>query len=895
MIAIFPFGLWAQLINISGKIQDDNGHALQYASIKLIDYDRTVYSNTNGNYVISIAKKNIENLRIVFSMVGKTLVDSTIVIGTANNHTINMILKDLSLSLKEVQVSAQQKTTNLSNSSVVFDSQTIEQSQAFSLADILNFLPGKLYSPVDLQSPKNITLRTEATDNAVLNNAMGTAIIVDGLVQSNNANMQARNIGTYALGQATLNDNTNNVRYDVTFGGIDLREIPIDNIEKIEVITGVAPAMYGDLTDGAIIIDRKAGKTPYSFNTRINNGSTNFALGKGHQLPKKWGFLNTNLNYLISNNDPRDDMKKYSRISGGLMHTIHLSKLIKNTFSFDFTEKLDNAKQDPDDGREWMAYSKNRKFTLSNRFSLQLENPLVKRISFNAGIDFGYQESYSQYYKNSNVEAMANKDTTGVYEGFYIPGNFLAVDQIVGKPLNFNSGISFSSDFNTGKIKHFLSYGANLSLSNNGGKGVLFDPQRPRFVSQGYKNERPYDFQTVPDLINAGFYAEDRFNVKVFGKNLRFSTGIRYDVQNGHGSIQPRLSSNLTLNKHLTFNMAYGTATKAPTMSYRYPGPTYFDIPLANVYTGDVRNSLFLVYTHKYIPDNSTLKPSQSNQAEVGLSYQHKLFSISANGYYKKNTNGFNAQSDVFYIHVPEYSYTITNNEKPVYTATGAYKMVSGLSMPVITNNVTSTTNGLELFVSIKKIQPIQTSFSINGSYGYSDYFNKGNWIQSARLDDILADKKAWYAVYGPIKNINKSISSKLTSDTHFPNLGLVASLYIDMVWLKNQNSFGADSMYPKGYLDKYGNYYPITDYDANNTDYGHIVVEIQRTTQRKLPFAYGNISMRVAKELKHNIRFSINAYNVFNLNPSYYDTEIRKAYHYLSPTSVGAEISIKF
>lgn len=895
LLILFPFSLWAQMITIFGKVQDNNGRPLQYASVKLIDYDRTVYSNTDGNYTISIARKNIENLRIVFSMVGKTTVDSTLIISTANNYTLNVVLKDLSLSLKEVQVSAEQKTTS-SNSSIVFNSQTIEQSQAFSLADILNLLPGRQYSPVDLQSPKMITLRTQGDSDVALNNAMGTAIIVDGLAQNNNANMQTKNIGTYP--SSTINDRHNtNQNYDVTFGGLDLREIPVDNIEKIEVISGVAPAKYGDLTDGAIIIDRKAGKTSYSFNTRINNGSTNFSLNKGYQLPQKAGFLNANFNYLISNNDPRDNMKKYSRVSGGLMHTIYFSNKIKNTFSVDYSAKLDDIKQDPDDGREEMIYSINRKLTVSNRLSWQLNNKIIKDIQLSTGLSVGFQDTYSQYYINGNVKPMANKDTMGVYEGYYLQGNYLAVDQVQGKPRNFNGNLNFSSDFNTGNIKHVISYGVSLSLSNNGGKGVLFDPDRPRLVSLlGYKNERPYNFQLIPNVINSGFYAEDRFNIKVFGKNLRFNTGIRYDMQNGYGAIQPRLSSNLNISKHLSLNAAYGMATKAPTMAYRYPGPTYFDIPLLNVYTGNASNSLFLVYTHKYIPDNSLLKPSKSNQAEVGLNYQHKLFSASIHGYYKNNTDGFNAQSSIFFLQVPEYTYTINNNQKPVYTPTGNYKIVADIRNNVVTNNVTSKNSGLELFVTVRKIKAIQTSFTLNTAYGYSSYYNAGDLIASANINDILADKKAWYAVYEAAESIGKSLSSSLTSDTHFSSLGLVASLYLDMVWLKNQHYLGQDR-YPKGYIDKYGGYYPITNFDPNNPDYGYLLKKIEKSTQKKLPFAYGNISMRVAKELKNNISFSVNAYNVFNLNPKYYDRTLTtpSTLKYLSPLSVGAAISIKF
>ncbi|WP_410221560.1 TonB-dependent receptor plug domain-containing protein [Pedobacter sp.] len=882
-------------ISIQGKITDHKQVPLEYVTVRLPDFDRITYTDKGGLFSFIIDAKEIKSFKLQANMVGKEKFDKTISVGSVTQKFyVPITLLDLNLSLNEVQVSAVQKTTNLSNSSVLFDRQAIEQAQAFSLADILNGLPGKLYSPVDLQSPKNLTLRSEASGNAANNNAMGIAIIIDGLAQNNNANMQAKNVGTYGLGNSTITDRTNNVGYDVTFGGLDLREIPADNIESIEVISGVAPAQYGDLTDGAIIINRQAGKTPFMFNTRINNGSTNFSLTKGFKLPEKYGFLNTNINYLVSNDDPRDNMKKYNRVSGGIMHTIYFNHHIKNTISLDYSEKLDDAKRDPDDGTEKMAYSKNRRFAISNRLSWQLNSKVIKSISLNAGLDMGFQDSYSQWYLNGNVKPMANKDTTGVYEGYYLPGNYLAVDQVVGKPKNFNGNISFSSHFNVGEIKHILSYGASISIASNKGKGVLFDPERPRFISQGYKNERPYDFELLPDLINSGIYLEDRFNIKVFNRNLRFNAGLRYDIQNGYGTLQPRINANYSISKNLSFNAAYGIATKAPTMAYRYPGPTYFDLPILNVYTGDVRNSLFLVYTYKYLPDNSSLKPSQSNQAEIGLSYSHPLFNASVNGYLKNNKNGFAGQSQYFGIMVPDYTYNITNNQKPVYQPTGTYTLKGGLANSVITNNVSSSNNGIELFISVKKITAIQTSFSFNSSYTYSSFYNSNELIAKASDADILANKKAWYAIYDARESINKAFTYKLNSDTHIPKLGLVVSLYFDFVWLKNQLIKG-DNAYPKAYLDSYGNRYPIDNFDPNNPDYGHLTRSADLETQAKLPFSYANVSMRLAKELKNNIRFSVNAYNVFNLKANYYDPKNNKSYSYLNPLSIGAELSIKF
>lgn len=91
----------------------------------------------------------------------------------------------------------------------------------------------------------------------------------------------------------------------------------------------MASTQYGELTSGAVIINRQAGKTKYQLNTRINGGSTELSLSKGMSLGEKWGALNTSFSYLNSNKDPRDKVKSYNRVTGGLMWTTYWNNQIK--------------------------------------------------------------------------------------------------------------------------------------------------------------------------------------------------------------------------------------------------------------------------------------------------------------------------------------------------------------------------------------------------------------------------------------------------------------------------------------------------------------------------------------------------------------------------------------
>ncbi|RZK26657.1 MAG: hypothetical protein EOO43_02155 [Flavobacterium sp.] len=878
---------------LSGQVLDELKNPLSYATVKLTNADKITYTNTTGDFSFSLDATRYQSVNVTVSIIGMVTIDTTI---SAANYSelLKFNMKSLNLNLNEVQINSQRKQNASSNSSILFDRQAIEQLQAFSLTDILNNLPGKVYSPLDLQGAKNITLRTTATGNAALSNSLGTAIIVDGVVQSNNANMQNKSVSKYGMTGSTIDDTKNGRSYDVTFGGIDLRDIPADNIESIEVIQGVAPAQYGDLTDGAVIINRQAGRSDYQFSSRFNGGSTNIALSKGFKLKEKFGAINSNINYTISNNDPRDKLKQYSRITSGLMWTSYLASNLKNTLSFDFAKKFDDAKQDPDDGTETLTYSKNTKYSISNRTAWEIENVVLKRISLIVSGDLATQESYTQRSINSAPKAMANKDTTGIYEGFYIPGNYIAVDHVVGKPINATVNVNISNEIPTGSIIHFITAGSNFAIASNKGAGVLADPDQPRFANLDSQNERPYNFDIIPSTINSGVFIQDQFSFKVFKKTLGFSAGIRFDSQNGFGNFQPRINTNYSIAKDWKINLAYGVSTKAPTLAHRYPSPTYFDIPLINYFTGNVNESLLLVYTEKITPDNSQLKPSKSNQLELGLTMKKKHIDASIFSYYKKNTNGFNTQERFYPLILPNFNYIAIPGQKPKYFKADGTTLYAGLKNNIISNNVSSENYGIEFQVSTKKIKQIQTSFSFNSVCNYSTYHNSGYTLRQASLQDILANKKAFYAIYNASENVDYNIISRLNTDTHIPKLGFVVSLILDVTWQRHNENLRAYDL-PIAYIDKNYQYYNIDTYDPNNTDYNHFKPLGLADTEGRLPFSYANLSMRLSKEIKKRIRFSINAYNVFNIQPQYYNPTSQRIITYNDPLSIGAEFSIKF
>jgi len=888
--------------SLTGKVTDEQHKPLEFATVSIPGTDDITYTDASGNYKLALHTAPVAAITIKITTVGKESQTRVISLPEVGVSQV-FLMRDLSLSLKNVTVTSQRKKSDISNSSIVFDRQTLDQMQAFSLADVLNNLPSKRTAAPNLQYRQTISLRSATSGDPVQQslNSMGVAIYIDGIRQSNDANMQNKNIGLWGTTSSLVTNNSDpeigNPSYDSALGGLDIRNLPVDNIESIEVVSGVVSAKYGELTDGAIFITRQAGKTDYSASVRLNGSSTNTSLSKGYYLGKKAGALNVNVNYLNSVQSPTDDLKNYSRFNGGLMWTTYLSKAIKNTFSADYSYKIDNAKEDPDDGTQKRMYSKERKTGFTNRTSLQVNQGWLNRVNLALSYDNGYQETYKQLYVNGAPLPVGDKDTTGIYEGYFIPGNFFSVNHIIGKPYNASANLDFTGSFLTGKLNHGISYGASAYLSGNSGTGIIADPSQPfkNIPSGAYKSERPYDFDLLKDIINYGFYAEDKVKIKLFNRDLNLNAGLRYDLQNGAPSFQPRINGSYQLNSRWSLRAAYGIASKAPSMAYRYPGPTYFDVPLINAYNGNVNESLYLVYTKKVVHDNSQLKPSRSSQLELGVSADYDFLNSSLYGYLKRNRDGFNSSDTFVPTYLPEYTYTLVPGNKPIYQETGSTKLYATLSDKQVNNNARSDNYGIEWLINTRKIEQLQTSFNFSTSVSYSKSSNIGNTIRAAGDGYIQGGATAWYGIYPAQNSKNLNILSKLSTDTHIPKLGFVVSVSLDVYW-KNTTELLGQSNYPTAYLDKDLNYFPITNFDPNNKDNGFLLLAPDKANKvGDPPFVYTSLSLRVAKEIKKKVRISLYAYNFLDTHIEYFNPISNLPTTYSTPVNVGAELSIKF
>lgn len=885
----------AQQTNVfRGQVLDERRRPVQFATVYIPELDYTTSSSVRGEFSLTYPS-TLNQLSIKITSVGKISLEQKIDLKAVPSPLV-FVLKDLTLTLSEVTINPLFGTALKSNSSIVFDQEAIERTQAFSLMDILNTIPGRAAVSPDINSPQTITLRGNLGGNYDLNNSLGVPIILDGVVQSNDANMQARSVGLWGMAGSILGGANATSSSDVPFQGMDLREIPTETIEKVEVIQGVASAEYGEMTDGAIIIDRKAAAGPYQFTTNINGGSTSYSLGKGFSLPKQMGALNLGLNYTSSNPDPRDNIKQYGRIATSLIWSKNFGKNIRNTFNIDYNRRDDDVKQDPDDPNRQLSYSKSSGLKLSNRLAVSLRSPFARKLNLTLSYSESNQHTYKQWLLNQGPKGYTSKDTTGIYEGELLSGRYLAEEEIVGNPVTASANLRLNTYFSIGDITHAITYGLSYNYSNNGGKGIVSDPDRPRWVNQNGQNARPYSFEQIDPMQNVGLYAMDNFSFKLFGKHVSSNFGLRYDRQNSAFTLQPRLSSAIKLNKKWSLNIAYGISAKGPTLAHRYPSPTWTDIPLILAYNSV--DALYLVYTEKSVSDNSRLKPSKSEQLELGARYQGGFINSQLNLYYKNNSDGFGPLKSFKQYNLPVYEYRYDEASKQmVYNQTGAMQTFTNYGSYAIGNIQNSRTFGSDWILSTKPISSINTSITTSTSFIIGKQNNHQLDMVDLSAPLPIAGENIWYLLFPPSSNdLKYNLTSKLGTTTHIPKIGFVVMTTLDVYWFSRTVSRYKDNVQQAvGYVGPDGSSHFFNP--ANNIPEA---VRSLTLINSDPPKPYANINLSVAKEIKKSIRLGIAAYNVFNIQPEQIKKDPASGAETIidlfnTPATITGSITVKF
>ncbi|SUJ07866.1 Outer membrane receptor for ferrienterochelin and colicins [Sphingobacterium spiritivorum] len=907
----------AGVARLSGKVQDEKGEPLSSVSVFLREFNQYFFTDKDGQFAFNYPTSRAQEVHLSFTMLGRQAQQKQVTLRASDIQLPPTILPVLSVGLEEISINPKVNQNLQSNSSLFIDREVIEQSGALSLNDLLNLIPGQKIAPPSLQQVQQATLRSSVLqtnsastrDPFSLNSSFGVAIIMDGIAISNNANMQTRNPGISGMGESYVNgfisslkgsaDRLSRYTGDYTFGGTDLRQIATDNIENVEIVAGVPSVRYGDMTDGAIIVNRIAGKTPLNFSMQLRDNATSYGLSKGFST-KKIGSFSFGANFIRSFMDNRDKLKSYDRLGTNMMWSTAAGKerAFTNTFSVDYGRNLDNIRRDADDPTGTFIKFRSYNFSVGNRSNYRIENSFITNIGLNLRYSQNYQNTYQEQEKNELFTIYTDATEPGITKGIYGPGIYTAITNIEGKPVDFSSRLDLTGQFKTGDIEHQLNFGASYNYSKNNGKGQIIDPSRPRnnttTANADNRSERYYDFSRIHAQNNFGLYAEDVFRAKIADRNLNVRAGLRMDVFEGYSTFSPRSNVNYEILPNLRLGAAFGWSSKAPALAQLYPGPVFYEIPLfqktAVTPTGsiDEANSLYLLYVDKYTPDNANLKPSTSRQIELSLLYELKEFNISMNVYKKNTDRGITTISEIERITLPQY----INNPDPgaelPYLISGSKNY--SLSRNLFVNGNRTESRGVELLLSTPKWKAIQTSFNLRGGYVETSY----NPIQSRRsfTNPTTNTEYATIGIYPALKRITSSSNAALTSSTHIPKAKLLVNFIAEFNLLRRTNTEASDGV-PTGYYTEDGRYFAIENFDLSNINYGHLQIPAAEVRNENQPGVYTNFHLNLSKEISKRLTLAFNVYNVFNYRPQFKRADNSMVIPNGKPT-YGAQLRLK-
>lgn len=499
---------WGQTFAFRGTVLDEQTHkALDYATIQLFVEKQFAYGGiTDANGHFELLHIHPGTYRIIISYLGYDSTEKEIKV--VGNTSDIFYLKPSNMALNEVVVTASE--SKRATSASIVDRTAMKHLQPSSFSDLMELVPGGKSADPQMGQANLIRIReTGKTENI---SSLGVGFYIDGIFQNTDANLQYMPSSTSAVNATSTISK-----------GVDMRTIPTDNIEKVEIIRGIPSVAYGNVANGAVIIQRKTSESPLSARFKADKTSKLFSVGKGFRLDGNGRYvLNTDLSYLDSKIDPRNSVKNYTRLTASARldgKWLWNERNIHWNLSTDYTGSFDDAKRDKDATVKEDSYKSDfSSFKMAGKWNLKFSNHSWIR-EIHAATSVSWQWEKMRETKSVSLNrpaAIATQTETGESDGIYLPYNYVAQMEIDGKPLYVTVSARTHLAFPLGGLQNRMNLGVEWNYQKNLGKGQVFDVTRP--ISEGLST-RPRRFKDIPGLQPFAFYAEEVLNLPVKGIN----------------------------------------------------------------------------------------------------------------------------------------------------------------------------------------------------------------------------------------------------------------------------------------------------------------------------------------------------------------------------------------
>lgn len=859
ILLLTAFCVSAQTWSVSGRILEaGSGDPVIGAVVRIGDDYLWAIADTEGEFTFENVQQGKHELEA--SCLG--YVSVTIEIDVRKDiEGLDIRLHENSLALDEVVVTAQKAKDGLGTTHSL-GRDALNHLQMSNMTDVAALLPGGKTVNPDLTTENSFSIREGGSSNG--NSAFGTAVEVDGVRLGNNA----------SFGE---------------MGGVDTRSVAVENIESIEVITGVPSAEYGDMGSGMVRINTRKGRTPTNVTFSVNPRTYQASVSKGIDLQENNGVLNLSAEWARAIKKLISPYESYTRTAITLGYSNTFAKGLR--FEAGFTGNIGgmNTKDDPDAFTGEFKKERDNAFRGNTSLTWQLNKPGITNLKFDASVNFNDNlYHYHKYESYASNQPAVHAEQEGYFIADRLPLTFFSDQIIDSKELDLAASVKYNWHKHWDDIKSQLKAGVQWKANGNVGEGEYY--QDPSLAANGY---RPRPYTDYPFMHNLSVYAEEHLTLPVAGTKLEVTAGIRLEnvfiqgsLYNKKATLSPRFNIKWQLAEGLAVRGGWGITEKLPSYYILYPKQEYRDIQTFGFPHGD--QTSYIYYTQPYtVTYNPNLHWQRNNSSELGLEASFFGTKISLTGFYNITKGPYN------FIDVYEpYSYNILQRPEgftipadpqiKVDSQTGMLYVRGGnedywtpMDIKVTDRTFAKSTKqnngadvkraGAELVIDFPEIKPVRTSFRLDASYTFTKYLNDqlAAYYQNGWSHTSLANRSYQYVgIYAngtggnSVANgkITHNLDANLTAITHIPQARLIITCRLEMSLLRRSRNLsmyngsqyaftvseadktptGGDiyngnsytAIRPVSYMDLDGNVYPFTDAQAADPAFANLILK---------------------------------------------------------------------
>jgi hypothetical protein len=888
LLAVTGLEVLAAGHRVRGRVTDSAGAPLPGAVVHLDENYLWAVTDAQGGFVLDAVEAG--TYRMETECLGyATDVRTLKVAGPVDG--LEIVLPEQTLALQEVVVTAEQSKENL-NTTRKIERTALEHLQVSGLSNIAALMPGGKTVNPDLTAATELTVRGGGSGAG--NAAFGTAVEVNGVRMGDNA----------AFGG---------------LAGVDTRSLQVENIESVEVISGVPSAEYGDLGSGMVRVTTRKGRTPVQATFSVNPRTYDVSVSKGVAVGQ--GVLNLSGQWTRATQKLTSPYTSYTRRGFTAEYSRTFARVLRLEAGVTGNLGGMDSKDDPDAFSDEYAKAHDNLLTPHLKLTWMLNRSWITNLSLEGSVYYHDNRTHEHLYNSyGSSQPAVHAEEQGYFLATPLPLTFYADRITDSRELDYAASLKYDWLHHFGDVKSVLKAGVQWKADGNVGAGEYYE--NPGLAANGY---RPRPYTDYPYMHNLAVYVEE----KLSWKGLEGSFGLRGERTFIEGTqyknlqtLSPRLNLRWHVTDRLSLRGGWGVTRKLPGFYILFPRQEYRDIQTFGFSHGTGASYIYytIPYTMAYNPD---LRWQSNRNAEVGVDYERYGWKFSlagfrnvtkdpyefANQYVPFSYNALRIPTGFVMPSDPEM--VVDHQTGAVYLRNNADEYFTPMDLRVADRTFAGNRmqrggadivrTGLEFTADFPEIAALRTHLRLDAAYTHTETLdeNEAAYYQAGWSHTELAGRSYQYAgIYAggmTIANGRKTdwLDANLTAITHIPEVRLIITCRVEATLLRNSQNLSShaftvsgDSLsptggniydgnsytavYPVAYIDLDGARHPWTAASADDPALQRLILRSGNmyTFARDGYNPYLSANLSLTKEIGDHVSLSFFANNFTNARP---------------------------